>query len=93
MLWGTLALFVGVVSLGTFLLFGWDKFCATRNTRRVPEATLLWASFWGGSPGALLAQGLFRHKTRKEPFRTRLHRIVLGQVVLVAAIILLLAML
>jgi uncharacterized membrane protein YsdA (DUF1294 family) len=25
----------------TFCLFGWDKLCAWRNVRRVPEATLL----------------------------------------------------
>jgi uncharacterized membrane protein YsdA (DUF1294 family) len=30
----------------------------------------------GGSPGALLARKLFRHKTRKEPFSTQLQVII-----------------
>jgi uncharacterized membrane protein YsdA (DUF1294 family) len=34
----------------------------------------------GGSPGALLARQLFRHKTRKEPFSTQLLTIVVLQV-------------
>ena len=33
----------------------------------------------GGSPGALLARRWFRHKTRKEPFSTRLLVIVAVQ--------------
>ncbi len=86
MLWGTFALFIGVMSLGAFLLFGWDKFCAIRSMRRIPENTLLWAALWGGSPGAVLGQQLFRHKTRKEPFRSRLRWILAGQVALAAAI-------
>ena len=38
----------------------------------------------GGSPGAIFAQRLLRHKTRKEPFRSNLRRIILFQFVAVA---------
>ncbi|MDV7143652.1 DUF1294 domain-containing protein [Tropicimonas sp. TH_r6] len=73
------------MSLGAFLLFGWDKFCASRSMRRVPEKVLLWVAVWGGSPGAILGQQVFRHKTRKEPFRSRLGWIIVGQLALAGA--------
>ncbi|WP_020207621.1 DUF1294 domain-containing protein [Gilvimarinus chinensis] len=50
-------------------VFGWDKFQAPRNGRRVPEANLLLLTAAGGWPGGLVARHLFRHKTRKQPFR------------------------
>jgi uncharacterized membrane protein YsdA (DUF1294 family) len=54
------------------LRFGQDKARAIRGGRRIPEASLLALALAGGSPGALLARRLFAHKTRKEPFSTRL---------------------
>ncbi len=62
---------VGVLEAAAFALFAHDKAAARRGDRRVPERTLLFATLWGGV-GAWLACGLLRHKTRKEPFRTRL---------------------
>lgn len=64
------------VNLFTILLFWWDKRRAVAGERRIPEAELLSLAFFGGSPGALLARRLFRHKTRKQPFSTRLLLIV-----------------
>ena len=40
------------------------------------ESTLLIVALFGGV-GALLGQRLLRHKTRKEPFRTRLVGVVI----------------
>ena len=48
--------------------------------RRIPESGLLGLALIGGSPGALLARRLFRHKTRKEPFSTQLLVIVVLQI-------------
>ncbi len=56
-----------------------DKRRAIAGARRIPEATLLQLALFGGSPGALLARQLFRHKTRKEPFSTHLLLIVAVQ--------------
>jgi uncharacterized membrane protein YsdA (DUF1294 family) len=44
--------------------------------RRIPEAHLLGLALIGGSPGALMARRMFRHKTRKQPFSTWLFLIV-----------------
>jgi uncharacterized membrane protein YsdA (DUF1294 family) len=73
-----LALFV--LNLWTVLRFWQDKQRAVARERRIPESDLLGLALIGGSPGALLARKLFRHKTRKEPFSTHLFVIVALQV-------------
>ena len=64
----TLAWFLAL-SVATFLLFGFDKALARFHRNRVPERVLLGLAFLGGSPGALLAMRIFRHKTIKRSFR------------------------
>jgi len=46
---------------------------------RIPEAVLHVVALLGGSPGALIGQELFRHKTRKHAFRLVLLAIFLLQ--------------
>lgn len=69
-----------LINLWTVLRFWQDKQRAKAGERRIPEADLLGLALMGGSPGALLARRLFRHKTRKEPFSTMLFVIVVLQV-------------
>lgn len=57
------------VSVLTLLTYGYDKYRAQRGGRRTPESTLHLLALAGGWPGALLAQRLFRHKTKKRPFQ------------------------
>jgi uncharacterized membrane protein YsdA (DUF1294 family) len=64
------------LNLWTVLRFWQDKSRAIAGERRIPESSLLGLALVGGSPGALLARHLFRHKTRKEPFSTQLLVIV-----------------
>lgn len=54
-----------------FVVFGYDKRQAQRQASRISERTLLGLTLIGGL-GAWAAQRLFRHKTRKEPFRTQM---------------------
>ncbi|WP_412762994.1 DUF1294 domain-containing protein [Rhizobium skierniewicense] len=70
-----------------FLIYGWDKKAARRVEWRVRESVLLWLAFLGGSLGAVLAQQLLRHKTRKQPFRTYLISIIVLQVVLCGSLV------
>ena len=67
--------FFALVNAWTFFCFGEDKRRARAGARRIPESDLLGLALVGGSPGALLGRHVFRHKTRKEPFSTRLQLI------------------
>jgi uncharacterized membrane protein YsdA (DUF1294 family) len=58
------------LNLFTMLRFREDKKRAVAGERRIPEAHLLGLALIGGSPGALAARRMFRHKTRKQPFST-----------------------
>ncbi|MFQ6170850.1 DUF1294 domain-containing protein [Oryzobacter sp. R7] len=64
-----LALVVGA-SLASSGLYRLDKAAAQRADRRIPESTLHLLDLLGGWPGGLVARHAFRHKTRKQPFRT-----------------------
>jgi uncharacterized membrane protein YsdA (DUF1294 family) len=57
-----------VMSILTVVVYAADKRAAVRARRRVPEATLHALELLGGWPGAILAQQLLRHKTRKRGF-------------------------
>ena len=69
-----------LVNAWTVLRFWQDKQRAISVERRNRETDLLGLALIGGSPGALLARRLFRHKTRKEPFSTQLLVIVVLQI-------------
>jgi uncharacterized membrane protein YsdA (DUF1294 family) len=58
-----------VLSAATFVVYGVDKSAAEHRRWRTPERTLHLLSLAGGWPGALAAQRVFRHKTRKQPFQ------------------------
>jgi uncharacterized membrane protein YsdA (DUF1294 family)/cold shock CspA family protein len=65
-----LALYYGL-SIITYGCYFRDKMAAQNAGRRTPESTLQLMSLLGGWPGALIAQALLRHKTRKPSFLVR----------------------
>ncbi len=63
---------VGLYLFGSTLAFSayfWDKHRAVAGGSRIPEATLHALELFGGWPGALLAQRMFRHKVRKTSYQ------------------------
>lgn len=60
-------LMLGVVS---FAVYGFDKRAARRGDWRVTERSMHGIDVIGGIAGGLLAQLVFRHKTRKQSFAT-----------------------
>lgn len=75
------ALFVYLgMSLLAFIAYAVDKRRARSGGWRTSEATLHWIGFLGGWPGAIPAQRLFRHKTRKPGFQIVFWLIVIGHI-------------
>ncbi|WP_110949791.1 DUF1294 domain-containing protein [Pseudomonas bohemica] len=66
-----------LMSLVTFALYGYDKKQARTQGQRTPEKVLHAAEFLGGWPGALVAQQVFRHKTRKFSYQVVFWLVVL----------------
>ena len=56
-------------SVVTFIAYAIDKSAAQKGRWRTNEWTLHLLSLVGGWPGALIAQSVLRHKSRKQPFR------------------------
>jgi len=75
------------LNLFTMLRFWQDKQRAIAGRRRIAEADLLGLALIGGSPGALLARRMFRHKTRKQPFSTWLFLILALQAGILAGLL------
>ena len=83
--WALLGIYLLVMNLVTFLVFGLDKWKAKRKVkneavRRVPEKTLFLLSALGGSVGALLGMKAFHHKTLHKTFRYGIPAILALQV-------------
>lgn len=57
-------IFLAVMSVIAFILYGVDKRKAIKKAWRTPEAVLLGFGFFGGAIGALLGMKAFRHKTK-----------------------------
>ncbi len=76
MIWWALAAWVVAVNGLAFVAFGVDKRRAVRGDWRLSEAYLLMLAAVGGWVGAKAGQRWFRHKTRKEPFRSTLNSIL-----------------
>ncbi len=82
--WALLGLWLVVINLVTFLVFGLDKWKAKRTqahprTRRVPEKTLFLLALLGGSVGALLGMRVWHHKTLHRSFRYGIPAILLAE--------------
>jgi uncharacterized membrane protein YsdA (DUF1294 family) len=73
--------YLALINLAAFAAFWLDKRRAIRRARRIPERRLLGLAAAGGGAGAALARQLFRHKTVKEPFASRLRLILTLQAI------------
>lgn len=82
-----LYVYLAVITLVTFFLFGIDKYKAKKSKWRVKESTLIWLAVFGGSVGAWLGMKVWHHKTQHNKFRIGIPAIFLLQVALVLAIL------
>ncbi len=61
-------IYIILINLIGFFLYGLDKAKAKRKGGRIPERTLLWVARLGGGAGCWLGMALFRHKTKHNRF-------------------------
>lgn len=71
-----LYLYLAVVNVVAFALYGLDKYKAKTGAWRIPEKTLLGIAAIGGSIGALVGMNFFHHKTKHWYFKYGLPAIV-----------------
>lgn len=62
------AVFLIIMSITAFVMYGSDKAKAKNNKWRIKESTLLSTGFFGGAVGAIAAMKHFRHKTKHNYF-------------------------
>ena len=76
-----------VINVVTFLVYGFDKWCAKQGSWRISEATLLILAVIGGSIGALVGMKIWHHKTMHKNFKYGLPLILLAQIGLIYLIL------
>lgn len=62
-------IYILIINILAFCLYGIDKWKAVRGAWRLSEMTLLLAAFLGGAAGAFLGMRIFHHKTRHWKFK------------------------
>lgn len=82
----TLAILILLGNALAFVAYGFDKHQARVYGDRIPERVLLGLALIGGL-GAYAACELFRHKTRKQPFRNLMFGAMTGHILIVLALI------
>lgn len=75
-----------IMNLVAFCMFGIDKKNAQWRGKRIPESTLMLVSLLGGSVGAYAGMRVFRHKTRQVKFFLGIPAIIVLQVLIVFGI-------
>ncbi len=63
-----LLLYLLLINLLGFVLYGLDKAKSRGRGRRIPERVLLWVARLGGGAGCWMGMMLFRHKTKHDRF-------------------------
>ena len=73
-------IYLAVVNVLAFILFGIDKYKAKHDRWRIKEATLIGIAVIGGSAGAWLGMRVWHHKTQHNQFKYGLPLILLIQI-------------
>ncbi|MBR2102030.1 MAG: DUF1294 domain-containing protein [Prevotella sp.] len=77
-----LIIYLVVINVITFIVYGLDKWKARHFQWRISEAMLLGLAVIGGSIGALSGMQVWRHKTKHKKFKYGVPLILLAQIFL-----------
>ena len=80
-------LYLVVINVVTFFVYGIDKWRAKKSKWRIPESTLLWLTVCGGSIGAWLGMKTWHHKTLHKKFKYGVPAIIIFQLALTGYIL------
>ena len=75
-------MYLAVINVVTFFMFGIDKWKAKKSKWRVRETALLGLAVLGGSIGAWLGMKVWHHKTLHKKFKYGIPVIIIIQLVL-----------
>lgn len=73
-------LYLIIINVITFALYGMDKWRAMTRQWRIREKKLIGLALIGGSVGAMIGMTIFHHKTRKWYFKLGIPAILVIQV-------------
>ncbi len=81
-------IYLVVINVVTFFMYGIDKWKARKAKWRIREAALLGLAVLGGSVGAWLGMRVWHHKTLHKKFRYGVPAIIVIQLLLVGYLLL-----
>ena len=79
-------IFMVVMDVIAFAMFGIDKLLAKGKQSRIPEIWLIISALLGGAAGALIGMLVFRHKVRHAKFYVTIPALLLLQILFVLAV-------
>ena len=78
--WIAVIIWLVIINLAAFAVFGIDKKRAKKGQWRIPEKTLFLSAILGGSIGAILGMYIFHHKTKHWYFQIGIPAIMIIQI-------------
>ena len=76
-------IYLAVINVVTFFMYGVDKWKARKSKWRIREAALLTLAVLGGSIGAWLGMKVWHHKTQHKKFKYGVPAIIIIQLALI----------
>ena len=76
-------IYLAVINVVTFFMYGIDKWKAKKSKWRIREAALLGLAGLGGSIGAWLGMQVWHHKTQHKKFKYGVPAIIIVQLALI----------
>jgi len=76
-------IYLAVINVVTFFMYGRDKWKAKKSKWRIREAALLGLAVLGGSIGAWLGMQVWHHKTQHKKFKYGVPAIIIVQLALI----------
>ena len=79
----TILIYLAVINVVTFFMYGIDKWKAKKSKWRIRETALLGLAVLGGSIGAWLGMKVWHHKTQHKKFKYGVPAIIIVQLAII----------